>query len=238
MILFISAGHFNMTSIKGFSLVEILAVIAIVTVLAAVGIDRYVGYVETSRSQLLQTVSADLEKQINREVSFLGKGLKSGLTSIDTGEALTDGSTCDDFVRALQKKYEHFRNPFDGSPLITLWPGWRTMQKRGKLRITCYKVLHGMSVSGSYCPLKHAAIRIDTYKVDCGASCHSPHCQIPNKNCSGTDARSLFTDMETNELFGDTWPKTAQGRVDYPGAVADCGVGWKQETIPQKEADY
>ena len=103
--------------------------------------------------------------------------------------------------------------------MITLWDGWRTFQKRGKVRITCYKVHKGTTVSGSHCPLSKSGIRVDTYFTDCGAACNSDQCTVSNKDCSTLNKKAAteFEKYETNELFGAVLPVKGANTLDWNG---------------------
>ena len=68
--------------------------------------------------------------------------------------------------------------------MITLWDGWPAFQKRGKVRITCYKVHEGTTFSGSHYLLSESGIRVDTYFTDCGGACNTSRCTIRHKNFS------------------------------------------------------
>ena len=144
-------------------MVEILVAFLIVTSLTAIGGYTYLRYLESVKHSTLVRTVTNVETEVEIEVDHILRGGTSSTPSVDSGEAMTGEITCDEYVRSLAYKYSHLRNPYDGSPMITLWPGWRTFQKRGKVRITCYKVHAGTTVSGSHCPLSKSGIRVDTY---------------------------------------------------------------------------
>ena len=159
---------------------------------------------------------------------------------MDTGEAITGEITCDEYVRSLAQKYSQLRNPYDGSPMITLWDRWRTFQKRRKVRITCYKVHKGTTVSGSHCPLSKSGIRVDTYFTDCGAACNSDQCTVSNKDCSTLNKKAAteFEKYETNELFGAVLPVKGANTLDWNGMKRDCGDMPDWQVTHPKEPDY
>ena len=143
---------------------------------------------------------------------------------MDTGEAITGELTCDEYVRSLAQNYSQLRNPYDGSPMIILWDGWRTFQKRGKVRITCYKVHKGTTASGSHCPSSKSGIRVDTFFTDCGAACNSVQCTISKKDCSTLNKKAAteFEKYETNELFPAVLPANGANTLDWNGMKRDC----------------
>ncbi|MGC6452731.1 MAG: type IV pilin protein [Candidatus Puniceispirillaceae bacterium] len=225
---------------QGFSLVEIAVTVAILTLLSAVGIVLYMNYLADTRRLTLESAAYDIEENVQLEVNLMLVGLKSSTPSADSGEVMTKETTCDEYVRSLAARYSHIRNPYDGSPLITLWPGWRTQQKRGKVRITCYKVHKGYTVSGSHCPISEAGIRVDTYFVDCGGACETSHCQIADKDCSSLneDNPAGFEQRETDRLYGKVLPVRSDGGLDWAGMTADCGQSPNWAVIHPKEPDY
>ena len=167
---------------NGFSLVETLVTVLVVSCLSAIGGLIYIEYLESAKHSTLTQTVRNVETEVKLEVDHILQGGTSSTPSVDTGEAITGEITCDEYVRSLAQKYSQLRNPYDGSPMITLWDGWRTFQKRGKVRITCYKVHKGTTVSGSHCPLSKSGIRVDTYFTDCGAACNSDQCTVSNKD--------------------------------------------------------
>lgn len=217
-----------------------MVVMAIIGVLCAAGITIYMTQASATRKLTLENSANDIADDVELEITLMLTGLKSSTRSIVDGEAMTKETTCDEYVQSLAAKHSHLRNPYDGSPMITLWPGWRTQQKRGKIRITCYKVHKGYTVSGSHCPISKAGIRVDTYFVDCGGACETPHCQIKNKNCDSLnkDNPEGFEQRETDRLYGDVLPEKPNGGLDWSGMTRDCGHSPAWAVIHPKEPDY
>lgn len=221
-------------------MVEILVSVLVMSLLTAIGGYIYLGHLEAVRHETLVKKVKDVEFEVEVEINHIRSGGASFTPSADSGEAMTAEITCDEYVRSLAKKYSYLRNPYDGSPMVTLWDGWRTFQKRGKVRITCYKVHKGTTVSGSHCPLSKAGIRVDTYYTDCGASCDSEHCTIPGKDCStiNKQGKNEFEQNETNELYGAVLAELAPGFLDWPGMTRDCGSSPNWQITHPKEPDY
>ena len=124
--------------------------------------------------------------------------------------------------------------------MITLWNGWRTFQKRGKVRITSYKVHKGTTVSGSHCPLTKSGIRVDTYFTDCEAACNSNQCTVSNEDCSALNKKAAteFEHYETNELFGAVLPVKGANTLDWNGIKMYCGDVPDWQVTHSKEPDY
>lgn len=226
-------------NIFGFSLIELLVVVAIIGVLAAVGVVGYTVLIGKTQLTVLKQNRDLIEKKIKFELDAFAHGINSGVKNIDTNNPLQTTDTCDQMLRSLQDHFSGMSNPYDTSrPTITLYTGSRKYHEMGKIRLTCYKAHGGSFTNGSNCPISDAAIRVDTYYVDCGGDCEKSTCTVPNKNCLGTDASSPFGEQERNKILGDLWPKSG-GATDYAGAAADCGVSSVTPgTTYPKEADY
>ena len=114
------------------------------------------------------------------------------------------------------------------------------ISETGKVRITCYKVHKGITVSGSHCPLSKSGIRVDTYVTDCGGDCESSHCTIRNKDCGSTNrnARTEFEKYETNELYGAVLPALGPNLLDWQGMQRDCCISLNWQTTHPKEPNY
>ena len=98
--------------------------------LSAIGGLIHIEYLEPAKdSNLTQTVR-NVETEVKPEVDHIVQGGTSPTPSVDAGEAIAGEITCDEYIRSLAQKYSQLRNPHDGSPMIILWDGWRTFQRR------------------------------------------------------------------------------------------------------------
>ena len=112
---------------KGFSLVELLVVVAIISVLAGVGIVGYDRYVESTRLKILQQNFVQVVKAVEFEQIIAANGLTTALKerNADGDWIGPDGSVvsskaearlvhadtrCDNFIHSLKAvSYTHLR---------------------------------------------------------------------------------------------------------------------------------
>ncbi|MFV5311815.1 prepilin-type N-terminal cleavage/methylation domain-containing protein [Acinetobacter schindleri] len=73
-----------MNSLKGFTLIELMVVVVIVSVLAAIALPSYQQYArradESGVSQMMQQIATDLEKHKSRQFTYVGYSLPADLT--------------------------------------------------------------------------------------------------------------------------------------------------------------
>ena len=109
--------------------------VLVVSCLSAIGGLIYIEYLEPAKHSTLTQTVRNVETEVKLEVDHILQGGTSSTPSVDNGEAITGEITCDGYVRSLAQKYSHLRNPYDGSPMIILWDGWRKRQKLSLIHI-------------------------------------------------------------------------------------------------------
>ena len=118
---------------KGFSLVELLVVVAIIGVLAGVGIVGYQGYTDSARERVAYANYNSVKRFIDTELVLLNNKIQTTSASIRTFNANCAGTTAlyinsprsaahdlENFLRGIQCYFETtsgygsaFKNPYD-----------------------------------------------------------------------------------------------------------------------------
>lgn len=234
----------------GFSTVEPLVAIAILIVLAAVGSVAYTGYMLRVHTDLSKHQQDDLTDRIDVAVDLIQSGAKTNLVEPVSGDQITNESTCADSLESLKETTAHLRNPFDGSPAVTFSTGYDIYQKRGKIRITCYRMHNDTAANGGACKLRNAGIRVTHLKYNCGGKCGAPTCTFPGSDCGdgpvvggwthGAQTDTFYGTVEARFLTHDNgsvklhpW---GDPMVDTAYANSAC-PGYSTYSRP-KEADY
>lgn len=179
---------------KGFSLVELLVVVAIIGVLAGVGIVGYDRYVENTKQKVLLQMHENIVRALNTEFIILENNLGSSMKERDnmgdyiqrdatgipstatesTASKVGEYTPCYNFLWSMKKHFEGqengFQNPWvKGKKAITIDTNDRGAHKKGQIQLYCYTSGGGFG-AGSGCPLSSgkAAARVHTYTADGG----------------------------------------------------------------------
>jgi len=175
---------------KGFSLVELLVVVAIIGVLAGVGIVGYDTYVDNSRKKVAEqnwtTVVKAMEFEQIVVTNSLGSAIKEqdkdgnwidedGNTTSNESEAreIMADTPCLNFLHSIKEHFKEFRNPYIKGELgltkvaITVDTQGQTHHKKGQIHLTCYKQAANFG-DGSGCPIPKARFHAIVYFEDKG----------------------------------------------------------------------
>ena len=234
----------------GFSTVEILVVMVILAILGSIGTVAYTTYMTQIKNDLSTRQKGNVVEHVAAAVDLISSGADSGLTVPGTNTRITSESTCAEFLEGLKASTAAMRNPYDGSPAVTFSTDYERYHKRGKIRITCYKLHRLTAANGGSCKMSEAGIRVTYFKYNCGGLCNSPRCIYPGSDCGNgpvinnwtygaqtekyygkVEARFLKSDNGTVKLHSDGGPK-----IDMNYGRAVCPPS-STERIP-KEADY
>jgi type II secretory pathway pseudopilin PulG len=225
--------------VNGLSTIELLVVIVILGSLPAMAALAYRGYMTSVKVTLSTNQMLTIEDRIKTDLDLTLNGVDTGLRLPGTNEPITAMSTCRDFLAAIKVGLAGCRNPFDQSPAFTYPSAAPTLQKEGKVRVTCYKLFHHGTINGADCPLREAAIRNTKFKVPCGSQCNNPACTYHGASCRGHDPNVWYAGMQQAIFVGKLLRAyLADGKtLDTNAALAACGLIFKAEDVAP-EADY
>jgi prepilin-type N-terminal cleavage/methylation domain-containing protein len=147
---------------KGFSLVELLVVVAIIGVLAGVGIVGYQSYTESAKEKVAEANYNSVIRFVETELTLLNNGvqensgaLKNHTTSSCAGtgalpRAATTGQTLAYSV-ACHFKDLKFKNPFDNLDQVKAGTAMPSTAKKGEIHI--FPAPTGENTSGNNRPI-------------------------------------------------------------------------------------
>ena len=147
---------------KGFSLVELLVVVAIIGVLASVGVVGYDQYVESTKKKVLLQNYEQIVKGVDFEIVVAENGLTSALKEFDENNAMIkredDGSfattmnaseqtvlsnlvNCNNFTHSIKEHFKEFKNPWKTDQVsITIDTDGQVWHRQGQIQLVKFNI--------------------------------------------------------------------------------------------------
>ena len=95
---------------KAFTLIELLVVVAIIGILAAVGVVSFSGFTESAKVNATKSIYMQVKKYIRTEIQ---KCNLLGATIAMNGNLTCSGKTGSIVIRAAEKSLKDFKNPYN-----------------------------------------------------------------------------------------------------------------------------
>ena len=105
-------------------MIELLVVVAIIGILASVGVVAYNGYTESAKKAGVASNHANIMKFVGAELAKCNIDSKTmedsgGTAKLDCSALSTDGTVATAAAAAIASRTKEFKNPYGGATLIT-----------------------------------------------------------------------------------------------------------------------
>lgn len=169
---------------KGFSLVELLVVVAIIGVLASVGVVGYDQYTESTKKKVLYQNLEQIRKAVEFEIVVAENGLTSAIKEFDENGAriqreddgtfsttmneseqtvLTNNVNCHNFSHSIKEHFKEFKNPWKTDQVsITIDTDGQAWHRQGQIQLVCYKNNGGFG-QGAGCRIGKSRLAMIAY---------------------------------------------------------------------------
>lgn len=169
---------------NGFSLVELLVVVAIIGVLASVGVVGYDQYTESTKKKVLYQNLEQIRKAVEFEIVVAENGLTSAIKEFDENGArikreddgtfsttmneseqtvLTNNVNCHNFSHSIKEHFKEFKNPWKTDQVsITIDTDGQAWHRQGQIQLVCYKNNGGFG-QGAGCRIGKSRLAMIAY---------------------------------------------------------------------------
>lgn len=188
---------------SGFSLVELLVVVAIIGILAAVGVVGYQGYIDSTKKEAAEFALDSVARSFEQDYIAIKNGIEVG-SDVGTygGNTVVVTDQCISYVRKAVDNLnnaQRIKNAYDQTATLAL-------------------NLHDDGSGVAHTALKPGQI---------GIQCANPEAVIDSSNfyihqctCTGTDDCTLHTFTNAS---------TSQEKTDYENHVNDASKAWRTD---------